>query len=490
MAARPPTLIDMSHARSPTITAGLVFVMLVAVAAPSRAQLTGTTTQLTTNPATQLDPAISGDLVVFTDLRNSNEDVYYVDVTTLAEVRVTTSTTNQRLNDVNGTTIVYTDLTPPAAHIAAFDVTSGTTTALTPAAADQNPRIDGATVVFEHGTAANLDVYAVDTATLAITALAATAAQELAPVVSGTRVAFERRATSTAPGEIVVLDLTTMTETVLGDATLDDKRPDIDGDLVVWDQRTPAGDLDVMIYDLSTGLGKALALAGNQRAAHVSGRVVAFDDDSSGTSDVLVHHVDWLVTSPIAAGPATEFLNDIDGGRVVYTGNAAGNFDIWMFEFALEPPSCAVSDDLCVDTTGYTSAHASSYQRSEDGGKPTTDVTSFAAAPGPAVLAIHNHGCSSAVGTLNGEDVIFPSDFNQQVTCFTRDVTLAADNTLEVQVRSVPGCSIDVAILTEDECVGDAAAAAESCEASAFGGTPAALCGLVLLALARVRRRR
>lgn len=477
----------MSHARSVSIIAGLLF-LLAAVASPARAQLTGITTQLTTDPATQLDPAISGDLVVFTDLRNGNEDVYYVNVATMAEVRVTTSSANQRLNDVNGTTIVFTDLGVPGPHVNAFNVTSATTTTLTSGPSDQNPRIDGSTVVFERGTLGAADVLAVDTGTLAVTPVAAAVANEINPVVSGTRVVFERRATSTSPGEIVLFDTATSTETVLGDPLLDDRRPDIDGDLVVWDVLTPAGDLDIMIHDLSTGLGKTLALAGNQRAAHVSGRVVAFDDDSSGSSDVVVHHVDWMITAPIATGPGSEFLNDIDGGRVVYTSNAAGNFDIWMFEFDLAPPTCEVSDDLCLDTTGYSSAFDAACGRST--GQPVTGTHTFAASAGSGVLVVHNHGCSSAVGTLNGADVMVPSDLNQQVTCFTRDVTLAADNTLDIEVRSRPGCSIDVSILTEDVCAPPATMAAESCEASAFGGTPSALCGLAFLVLARVRRRR
>jgi len=76
-------------------------------------------------------------------------------------------------------------------------------------------------------------------------------------------------------------------------------------------------------------------MAGNQRAAHVSGRVVVFDDDSSGTSDVLMYHVDSGQTIPVAAGATTEFLNDISRGQIAYTSNAAGNFDIWFVEFEI-----------------------------------------------------------------------------------------------------------------------------------------------------------
>ena len=75
----------------------------------------------------------------------------------------------------------------------------------------------------------------------------------MAPVVSGRRVAYERHATASAPGEIVVLDLDTGTETVLGDPALDDRRPDIDGNLIVWDVMTAAGDMDIVLHDLAPG---------------------------------------------------------------------------------------------------------------------------------------------------------------------------------------------------------------------------------------------
>ncbi len=303
--------------------------------------------QLTTDPATQLDPAISGDIVVFTDLRNGNEDVYYYDLSSGTETRITTLPANQRLNDVSGSRIVYTDYTPPGARITLYDVTSGLTDPITSGPdPDQNPRIDGDIVVFERGPSTNLDVIAIDLSSGLETPVAGTNVQEQAPVVSGRRVACERHASPGAPGEIVVFDLDTLTETVLGDPALDDRRPDIDGDLLVWDVLTASGDLDIAIHDLSTGTTQVLAMAGNQRAAHVSGRVVVFDDDSSGTSDVLLYHIDSGQTIPVAAesGPlesGTEFLNDISRGRIVYTSNAAGNFDIWLVEFevlSFDPP--------------------------------------------------------------------------------------------------------------------------------------------------------
>src|SRR5262245_30528499 len=117
----------------------------------AQAVITGTLRQLTTNPAAQSDPAISGDIVVYTDNRNGNDDTYFVNVVTGVETRVTTATTPQRLHDVSGGRIVYTDLTPPAARIRLYDIATGTDTVISPGP-DQDARIDGQIVVFERGS--------------------------------------------------------------------------------------------------------------------------------------------------------------------------------------------------------------------------------------------------------------------------------------------------------------------------------------------------
>lgn len=298
--------------------------------------------QLTTDPATQLDPAISGDIVVFTDMRHGNEEVYFYDLSSGTETQLTDSPFTQRLHDVSGSRIVYTDYSPPATHIKLYNVDTGQTVAITSNAVDQNPRIDGDIVVFERGLGTSADVMAVELSSGIETPIAATSAIEAIPVVSGRKVVYERHANANAPGEIVVFDLDTWSEeAVLGDPDLHDRRPDIDGNLVVWDILTAAGDMDIAIHDLSTGITKVLEMPGNQRAAHVSGRVVVFDDDSSGTLDVLMYHVDSGQTIAVGSGPGTEFLNDISRGQIVYTSNASDNFDIWLVEFevlSFDPP--------------------------------------------------------------------------------------------------------------------------------------------------------
>ena len=53
---------------------------------------------------------------------------------------------------------------------------------------------------------------------------------------------------------------------------------------------------------------------------------------------------------------------------------------------------------------------------------------------------------SSAYIKLNGVQVAGPDDFNQNVYGFTKDITLQANNTIEVEVRGIPGSYITVEI--------------------------------------------
>src|SRR5438445_1034536 len=123
--------------------------------------ITGQARQLTDNSATQTDPQISGNLVVWTDFRNGNDDVYFGDLASNAETRVTTLTTSQRLQAVSGTRIVYTDFTAPGPHVMLYDVTTGLTSVVGTATAS-NSSIDGQIVVFERGALGATDIYAVD----------------------------------------------------------------------------------------------------------------------------------------------------------------------------------------------------------------------------------------------------------------------------------------------------------------------------------------
>jgi hypothetical protein len=88
-------------------------------------------------------------------------------------------------------------------------------------------------------------------------------------------------------------------------------------------------------------------------------------------------------------------------------------------------------------------------------GKPVAQTRTFSVfnPQCAATLRIDNGGLhgqyarvSSAVITLNGVQVVGPSDFNQNVAVIEKPVTLASDNELVVELRSKPGSGITLQI--------------------------------------------
>ena len=88
-------------------------------------------------------------------------------------------------------------------------------------------------------------------------------------------------------------------------------------------------------------------------------------------------------------------------------------------------------------------------------GKPVTQEVTFSVPPllEPPFMMIVRNGdsfggkrVSSAVVSVNGEEVLDPSDFNQNVETIEREVFLSPENTLEVELRSPPGASLDITI--------------------------------------------
>lgn len=485
-----------------------VWLLPVSVQAQSVA-LQGTLRQLTTDPSIQIDPAISGDLVVFTDARNGNDDVYYVDLVTGAEVQVTSSPEPQRLQDVSGDVIVYTDYAS-GPDIYGYDVTSATDFAVaTSPLQDENPAIDAGLVAFEQSDGFGArDVWTADLAAGTSAPIAVTPELESSPAVSGTRVAFERRATATAPSDVVVHDLATGAELVVAGTAADERRPDLDGDLLVWDAEDASGERDVYVHDLATGVTTRIDLPGNQAVAHVSGDFVAFDDDGQGNPDVVLYHVPTGTLHRFTAPTSAEFLNDVDGRRVVFTSDASGNFDIWLYEFTVdvgtpvcEPAVDPATVDACADASALTPVFEGTFERargrpavrdrspgddddgadapgdgddgsgdegaSDDGSRhggskhdgcddegskdeddaPGADARVFAGTAGAdGFVVVEDEGCASAWIRLDGEVVLTPDDLNAKAACLAIPVTLAEQNALEVTLASKPGCTLDVTV--------------------------------------------
>jgi hypothetical protein len=64
-----------------------------------------------------------------------------------------------------------------------------------------------------------------------------------------------------------------------------------------------------------------------------------------------------------------------------------------------------------------------------------------------ALAVFSNDGCSSAHVTLNGSDVLRPSDLNRNVTQVERELVLEESNRVRVRLASSPGCQITLDVI-------------------------------------------
>ena len=80
-----------------------------AVAQVKAPTVTITEKLITTNPADQYGPAVSGNIIVWGDDRNGNRDIYMYDLSTSTETQITTDPANQWNPAVSGDITVWQD---------------------------------------------------------------------------------------------------------------------------------------------------------------------------------------------------------------------------------------------------------------------------------------------------------------------------------------------------------------------------------------------
>ena len=121
-----------------------------------------------THTSSQTHPAISGNIVVWEDQRNSSKsqhDIYGYNISTSTEFPICTDKAEQFLPAISGDTVVWEDRCTPLGDIYGYNLTSGGkfqishhyTAGITPAA--ESPAISGDIIVWKDNRAGLGDIY-------------------------------------------------------------------------------------------------------------------------------------------------------------------------------------------------------------------------------------------------------------------------------------------------------------------------------------------
>lgn len=231
---------------------------------------------VTTDPAIQKQPAISGDRVVWVDYRTGDEDIWTnADWHTgpAGNAAVYVAAGNQEKPAVDGNLVAWEDL--PTATIWVHDFASDTTTQIA-TTISHDPDVDAGRVVYsKRGSDGTFDVY-------------------MWTVVSG---------------EMLVS---------AGPAGTNQTRPKISGNMIVWeDDRNAAAGNGIDLYGSDGVAEKAVKTApGDQFLQDIDGPDVAFTDNSPASDGLDI----WILHAHIGVGaPATLTLSPPDAVNPVGT---------------------------------------------------------------------------------------------------------------------------------------------------------------------------
>jgi beta propeller repeat protein len=309
----------------------------------------GTTYRITTDLGDQYDPSIAGDIIVFTDYRSSDTDVYYYDLSKNQEFPVIVAPGNQELTDVSDGRIVYTDYR--TADIMLYDTSTGETRDLTRADKDAighpfssvDPSISGDIVAWWDSRDGNMEIYAMDVSTNEERRITSSPAVDGKPAVHDGKIVWQR---CQAGGTCDIYEYTWADDTTLqitATPEWNERNPHIHGSNIVY-QSDQGSDSDIYVYNLDTGVEKRLSLSGDQANPHVWGDDVSFDDLSAGLYHIKLWNIPSNSVFAITGGSSGQYLNDIWGNRIVYTDDRNGDLDIYMTEFSFTPPVAPVPE--------------------------------------------------------------------------------------------------------------------------------------------------
>jgi beta propeller repeat protein len=322
-------------------TCALTLALVAFTTTDSRANVAGSAQQIgALNGSTQTAPAVWTTDAVWTNLTNGNFDIFFVDTsTTNAPINLTnTPGENEFLEDIDSGRVVWTHTSSSSSgDIVLYTIADGSqvdVAGATSTVSFSHPAVGGRYVVYERVTSQyDIDIYDINTFSSPGQVTNDAAAQHL-PRVSGDVVVYEDYNSDAANPETFAYHVST-SGPALRIATAPARTPDVDGNNVVYVGRDAAGSDQLYLYDLVAGTTTPLTtVASKKQNPRISGTHIVWSDDRNGQGwDVYSYDLSTHVEDLLAGGAGDQFLADIDGNRAVFTSNASGAEQVFMFTY-------------------------------------------------------------------------------------------------------------------------------------------------------------
>jgi len=310
------------------------------------------TVQITTDPNHQLNPDIYGDIIVWTDNRNGNSDIYMYDLSTDQETQITTDTASQSGPSIYGNKIVWTDNRNGNSDIYMYDLSTDQETQITTDTASQSgPSIYGNKIVwtdfrndnfdpnaFYLIITYNYDIYLYDLSTNQETQITTSGRTQDNPHIYGDKITFQSGG-GEGDSYILMYDLSTNQETQISEGEISWKvsSPFIYGNKIVWQTNRFDNifnidyDWDIDMYDLSTGQYTRITTdLPTQTAPAIYGDKIVWQDLRNDNSDIYMYDLSTGIETLITPNTANQHSPAIYDNKIVWVDNRNGNDDIYM----------------------------------------------------------------------------------------------------------------------------------------------------------------
>lgn len=341
-----------------------------------------------TTTSDQINPGISGNYVIWQDYRNKSygcasaqnclgADVFARNLTTGVEQKL--SLTAFAMDpDIDGNYVVWRNWSN--GKIVAHNLTTGAqmnTSTLTGYEQMVTPAISGNKVVWtDYRTSPDYgNIYMRDLAQPAEVAVSVASTSTTIPVVKkdkrnpdidGNIVVWEdmRNAYQDSNGwwhnpDIYMKNLTTGVEQAVTTDLGDQYYPIVAGNKVYWsDYRN--GNWDIYMYDIATGVESRISDSANdQNWPSIDGDSYAWKEARSGVEDIFVGRVSTGEKKQLTADSAAQKLPAMNAGRIVWMDYRNGNWDIFMAQLDTIAPVISAAGPGGVIGTASTTVTAS-----------------------------------------------------------------------------------------------------------------------------------